>query len=53
MGILTKSDDEYAVLTDIVGLEDFAGEMDFKIAGTVDGITAIQLDVKNKGLTSK
>lgn len=53
MGIVTKSDDEYAVLTDIVGLEDFAGEMDFKIAGTIDGITAIQLDVKNKGLTSK
>ena len=53
MGIVTKSDDEYAVLTDIVGLEDFAGEMDFKIAGTVDGITAIQLDVKNKGLTAK
>ena len=53
MGLVSKSDDEYAVLTDIVGLEDFAGEMDFKIAGTVDGITAIQLDVKNKGLTSK
>jgi polyribonucleotide nucleotidyltransferase len=53
MGIVTKSDDDYAVLTDIVGLEDFAGEMDFKIAGTTDGITAIQLDVKNKGLTSK
>lgn len=53
MGIVTKSDDEYVILTDIVGLEDFSGEMDFKIAGTVDGITAIQLDVKNKGLTSK
>lgn len=53
MGIVTKSDDEYQILTDIVGLEDFAGEMDFKIAGTVDGITAIQLDVKNKGLTSR
>jgi len=53
MGIMTKSDDDYVVLTDIVGLEDFSGEMDFKIAGTVDGITAIQLDVKNKGLTSK
>ncbi|MDO9027579.1 MAG: polyribonucleotide nucleotidyltransferase [Candidatus Roizmanbacteria bacterium] len=53
MGFVSKSDDEYAVLTDIVGLEDFAGEIDFKIAGTVDGITAIQLDVKNKGLTSK
>ncbi|OIP85365.1 polyribonucleotide nucleotidyltransferase [Candidatus Roizmanbacteria bacterium CG2_30_33_16] len=53
MGIVTKSDGEYVILTDIVGLEDFSGEMDFKIAGTVDGITAIQLDVKNKGLTSK
>ncbi|MBI5123720.1 polyribonucleotide nucleotidyltransferase [Candidatus Roizmanbacteria bacterium] len=53
MGLVSKSDDEYAVLTDIVGLEDFAGEMDFKIAGTESGITAIQLDVKNKGLTSK
>jgi polyribonucleotide nucleotidyltransferase len=53
MGIMTASDEEYVVLTDIVGLEDFSGEMDFKIAGTKDGITAIQLDVKNKGLTSK
>lgn len=53
MGIMTKSDDEYVILTDIVGLEDFSGEMDFKIAGGVNGITAIQLDVKNKGLTSK
>ena len=53
MGLVSKSDNEYAVLTDIVGLEDFAGEMDFKIAGTADGITAIQLDVKNEGLTSK
>ncbi|MFH0979791.1 MAG: polyribonucleotide nucleotidyltransferase [Candidatus Roizmanbacteria bacterium] len=53
MGIMTKSDNEYVILTDIVGLEDFAGEMDFKIAGTTEGITAIQLDVKNKGLTQK
>lgn len=53
MGIVTKSDDEYAILTDIIGLEDFSGEMDFKIAGTKAGVTAIQLDVKNKGLTSK
>lgn len=52
MGIVTGSNDEYVVMTDIVGLEDFAGEMDFKIAGTTEGITAIQLDVKNKGLTS-
>jgi polyribonucleotide nucleotidyltransferase len=40
-------------MSDIVGLEDFSGEMDFKIAGTYDGITAIQLDVKNEGLTEK
>ncbi len=53
MGIVAKSDDEYAILTDIVGLEDFAGEMDFKIAGTTEGVTAIQLDVKNKGLTAQ
>ncbi len=52
MGLVTgKTDDEFQVLTDLQGLEDFAGEMDFKIAGTRDGITAIQLDVKNKGLT--
>lgn len=51
MGIVVKSDTDYAVMTDIVGLEDFAGEMDFKIAGTSEGITAIQLDVKNAGLT--
>lgn len=51
MGIATKSDDEYVILTDIIGLEDFSGEMDFKVAGTTEGVTAIQLDVKNKGLT--
>lgn len=50
MGIVTDGD-EFQVLTDLQGLEDFAGEMDFKIAGTRDGITAIQLDVKNHGLT--
>lgn len=53
MGLMSRSDEEFAVLTDIAGLEDFSGEMDFKIAGTADGITAIQLDVKNKGLTAK
>jgi len=53
MGIVTKSDTEYEILTDIVGLEDFSGEMDFKVAGTSNGITAIQLDVKNKGLTKE
>ncbi len=53
MGLMSKDDEHYKILTDIVGLEDFAGEMDFKIAGTAEGITAIQLDVKNKGLTAK
>lgn len=52
MGIVTKTDDEYVVLTDILGVEDFSGEMDFKIAGTETGVTAIQLDVKNMGLTT-
>ncbi|HLL61322.1 MAG TPA: polyribonucleotide nucleotidyltransferase [Candidatus Nitrosocosmicus sp.] len=53
MGIITGSDDNYVVLSDIIALEDFAGEMDFKVAGTKEGVTAIQLDVKNKGLTSQ
>ncbi|MEN9407094.1 MAG: hypothetical protein RLZZ455_310 [Candidatus Parcubacteria bacterium] len=43
--------DEYVLLTDIIGLEDFSGDMDFKVAGTDAGITAIQLDVKIPGLT--
>lgn len=51
MGLVSESDDKFQVLTDLQGLEDFAGEMDFKVAGTREGITAIQLDVKNKGLT--
>lgn len=46
-----KNTDKYKILTDIQGLEDFCGDMDFKIAGTEKGITAIQLDVKNDGLT--
>jgi polyribonucleotide nucleotidyltransferase len=53
MGLVSLSDDDYVILTDIMGVEDFAGEMDFKIAGTRKGITAIQLDVKNNGLTDK
>lgn len=53
MGLVAADDDNFQVLTDLQGLEDFAGEMDFKIAGTKKGITAIQLDVKNKGLTPK
>src|SRR3989338_4407502 len=51
IGLVYKSDDEYVLLTDISGIEDFAGHMDFKIAGTDNGVTAIQLDVKNDGLT--
>lgn len=53
MGLIYKSDSEYVILTDIMGIEDFAGDMDFKVAGTKDGVTAIQLDVKNDGLTDK
>ena len=52
MGIVCKTDDDFVVLTDILGVEDFSGEMDFKIAGTETGVTAIQLDVKNMGLTT-
>jgi len=44
-------DDKYELLTDIIGLEDFSGDMDFKVAGTDAGVTAIQLDVKIPGLT--
>ena len=51
-GLVTgETDDDYIVLTDIQGLEDFFGDMDFKVAGTLDGITAIQMDIKIHGLT--
>ena len=51
-GLVTgATDDDYIVLTDIQGLEDFFGDMDFKVAGTHDGITAIQMDIKIHGLT--
>lgn len=46
-------EDKYVLLTDIIGLEDFSGDMDFKVAGTEKGITAIQLDVKIPGLTDQ
>lgn len=48
---IVSSDEKYVLLTDILGLEDFAGDMDFKVAGSEKGITAIQLDVKILGLT--
>ena len=51
-GLVTgETDDDYLVLTDIQGLEDFFGDMDFKVAGTHNGITAIQMDIKIHGLT--
>ena len=51
-GLVTgDTDDEYVLLTDIQGLEDFFGDMDFKVTGTTEGITAIQMDIKIHGLT--
>ncbi|WP_027338746.1 polyribonucleotide nucleotidyltransferase [Halonatronum saccharophilum] len=52
MGLM-KEDDNVAVLTDIQGLEDFNGDMDFKVAGTKEGITALQMDMKVKGVSKK
>ncbi len=52
VGLVTgETDDDYVLLTDIQGLEDFFGDMDFKVAGTHKGITAIQMDIKIHGLT--
>jgi len=51
MGLITGDDDKFVVLTDLEGQEDFNGDMDFKIAGTREGITAIQMDTKLKGLS--
>ena len=57
IGLMTPVEDtykgKYTLLTDIIGLEDFSGDMDFKVAGTKNGITAIQLDVKIPGLTDE
>ncbi len=53
MGLIMDSDDSYKILTDIQGPEDHHGDMDCKVAGTNDGITAIQMDVKIQGLTSQ
>ena len=50
MGLITAGDD-YTILTDIQGMEDHLGDMDFKVAGTKDGITALQMDIKIKGIT--
>jgi len=53
MGLMYESDDRYKILTDIQGPEDHYGDMDFKIAGTRNGVTAIQLDVKVEGVPIK
>ena len=50
---LVKEDDAYAILTDIAGAEDHYGDMDFKVAGTSEGITALQMDIKVAGITSQ
>lgn len=52
MGLI-KEGDKYAILTDMIGVEDALGDMDFKIAGTKDGITAIQMDIKIEGVTKE
>jgi polyribonucleotide nucleotidyltransferase len=49
MGLISEGD-RYAILTDIIGMEDFLGDMDFKVAGTATGITALQLDLKLQGI---
>ena len=51
MGLIMGDDGKYAVLTDIQGMEDALGDMDFKVAGTAEGITALQMDIKIKGIT--
>ena len=51
MGLVLESDGDYAVLTDILGDEDHLGDMDFKVAGTEDGITSLQMDIKVAGIT--
>jgi polyribonucleotide nucleotidyltransferase len=53
MGLITDADGRYAVLTDIQGLEDALGDMDFKVAGTEKGITALQMDIKVRGITTE
>jgi polyribonucleotide nucleotidyltransferase len=51
MGLISREDGKYAILTDILGDEDHLGDMDFKVAGTEDGITSLQMDIKITGIT--
>lgn len=53
MGLVKGDNNNYAVLTDILGMEDHLGDMDFKVAGTRDGVTALQMDIKIKGITAQ
>ncbi|MEI2617416.1 MAG: polyribonucleotide nucleotidyltransferase [Thermomicrobiales bacterium] len=53
MGLITDDSGHYRILTDIQGIEDALGDMDFKVAGTEEGITAIQMDIKVKGITTE
>src|SRR5699024_472667 len=50
---LVKTGNEYSILTDIQGMEDALGDMDFKVAGTAEGITALQMDIKIEGLSKQ
>ena len=50
---LVKENEDFAVITDILGDEDHLGDMDFKVAGTADGITALQMDIKIDGITEQ
>ena len=52
MGLI-KEGDRFAVLTDILGDEDHLGDMDFKVAGTAEGVTALQMDIKIQGITEE
>jgi polyribonucleotide nucleotidyltransferase len=51
MGLILEADGRFAVLTDILGDEDHLGDMDFKVAGTADGVTSLQMDIKVAGIT--
>jgi polyribonucleotide nucleotidyltransferase len=53
MGLVTGEEGRYAILSDIQGIEDFLGDMDFKVAGTARGVNALQMDIKIKGLTEE
>jgi polyribonucleotide nucleotidyltransferase len=53
MGLITNDEGDYAILTDIQGVEDALGDMDFKVTGTRDGVTAIQMDIKVSGLSGQ